>query len=210
MNWEEIKVYLPKFLSAESEKELFEGLKEFPINYITRFYCKSAIYNNSLLQGDGIRDLPVVNFPDTKLENARCLILSNTCDIDPENKRFFPSQIVYAPIIDFGKYCLMLKKEGSRTDQQIESHIKSIKDQKITQILYLPEIHGILNESIVFFDRVQNISVNAIPRNTVEKRKLFSLSNIGFYLFILKLSIHFTRIRDNVDRGSSHQNLHPF
>jgi hypothetical protein len=210
MNWEEIKVYLPKFLSAESEKELFEGLKEFPINYINRFYSNSALYNNVLLQGDGIRDLPVINFPDTKLENARCLILSNTCDIDPENKRFFPSQIVYAPIFDFTKYCLMLKNDGSRTDQQIESHIKSIKEQKITQILYLPEINGILNESIVFFDRVQNISVHAISMDSIKKRKLFSLGNLGLYLFLLKLSIHFTRIRDHIDRGGGYQNQNPF
>ena len=32
INIEDIKIYLPKYLSAESNKELFDGLKDFPEN----------------------------------------------------------------------------------------------------------------------------------------------------------------------------------
>jgi hypothetical protein len=31
---------------------------------------------------------------------------------------------------------------------------------------------------------------------------LFTLSNFGFYLYLLKLSIHFTRIQEKIDRST--------
>lgn len=201
MIWDEIKIYLPKFLSAESEKELFEGLKDFPSNYTDRFYSNPLNFDNRILQGDGMLDLPIIKLPEGKVQEAKCMIFSNTCDIDPENLRLYPSQIVYAPIFNLEKYRQMLFRKGNRTEQQISSHLDAIKEQKISQILYLPAIKGVINESIVFFDRVQNIPVRIIMHESLKKRKLFTLSNLGFYLFLVKLSIHFTRIRDNIDRN---------
>lgn len=38
MNYDEIKIFLLKFLSAESDRELFKGLKDFPENIDERLY----------------------------------------------------------------------------------------------------------------------------------------------------------------------------
>lgn len=34
----------------------------------------------------------------------------------------------------------------------------------------------------------------------IKQKKIFTLSNYGFYMFLVKLSIHFTRVREGVDR----------
>ncbi len=202
MNEETLKIYLPKFLSAESDKELFEGIKSFPDNIDSRIYTNYLENTNLIYQGDGIRDMLVINLPETKIGPAPSIILSNTCDIDIENQRMFPSQIVYAPILNLNKYINTLLTKSNKSREQIDSHLKSIKKQEITQIFYLPKLEGKLEESLVFLDRLLNVSNKYISRNNLKNNRIFTLSNYGAYLFLLKLSIHFTRITDKVDRKS--------
>lgn len=53
----------------------------------------------------------------------------------------------------------------------------------------------------MFFDRINNCDNDAMPRNDLDSRRLYSLSNYGLYLFLFKLSVHLTRIREGVDRA---------
>ena len=202
MNFEELKVYLPKFLSPESDNELFIEIKNFPDNLDSRLYTNYLLEEPFIYQGDGIKEMLVVNLPDEKIKPSPSIVLSNTCDIDINNDRFFPAQIVYAPIFNLDKYTNVLLNQSNKTREQIEQHIESIKSQNVTQIFYLPKLDGVLNESIVFLDRVINYPNKLIRRETLHQKRLFTLSNYGAYLFILKLSIHFTRIKDKVDRKS--------
>ena len=108
MKTEDIKVYLPKFLSAESNKELFEGLQEFPNNLDTRIYTNFLTESDIIYQGDAIKEMLVINLPETKVKPVASVVLSNTCDIDLQNERLYPSQIVYTPIINLKKYRKLL------------------------------------------------------------------------------------------------------
>lgn len=202
MTLEDIQLYLPKFLSAESKDQLFDGLKNFPSNIDTRLYTNNLEGGDIVYQGDGLKDLLVINLPDTSIGNAPSMVLSNTCDIDIENKRPFNSRIIYSPIFNLKKYSDKIRESGNKTDEQLNSHIESIKKQEITQIFYLPPIDGKLDESFVFFDRINNCHSNYIKRDELGKSRIFTLSNYGIYLFLFKLSIHFTRIQDGVDRAS--------
>jgi len=203
MNFEDISLFLPKYLSATSERELFSSIRDFPENIDSRLYSNYLKTEENIFQGDGISDLLVINLPNTDVKPAPCMVLSNTCDIDPKNMRLFPSQIVYAPIFNLDKYKLHLKSNSSKSEQQINDHIQSIRKQEITQIFYLPSISDQLDESIVFFDRICNCSNSYIDRAELPKQRIFTLSDYGAYLFLLKLSIHFTRIQDSVERKSS-------
>jgi hypothetical protein len=202
MELDDLKLYLPRFLSENSEKSLFEGLKDFPNNLDGRFYTGKLKNEEIIFQGDGIRDLLVVNLPSTEIKGAKCLVFSNTCDLDPSNPRFFPSQIVYAPIFDLEKYQSRLSTLPEYSSQKVSDHVEAIRRQEITQVFYLPRLGGLLNESIVFLDRINNCSNDFIVRKDLPGQRVFSLGDYGFYIFLLKLSIHFTRIRDKVDRGS--------
>jgi len=144
----------------------------------------------------------VINLPNPEIKPVPSIVLSNTCDIDLINQRNFPSQVVYAPIFNLEKYKNSLYKNSQKTREQIDSHIVSLVKQEITQIFYLPKIEGKLDDSIVFFDRVCNFPNKLIVRQNLNSRRLFTLSDYGAYLFLFKLSIHFTRIQDKVDRRS--------
>lgn len=198
---DDISIYLPKYLSVEAQEKLFSELKNFPDNIDGRVYTRNLHGEKNIFQGDGISDLLVINLPDEKIGKAKCIVLSNTCDVDIQNDRFFPSRICYSPIFSLSKYKESLS--GIIDNEKIESHIDSIRKQRISQIFYLPETESITSESIVFFDRVVNCSNNSVDRSTLSQHRLFTLSDYGFYLFVLKLSIHFTRIQEGVERGAA-------
>lgn len=202
---EEIQIYLPKYLSAENYGTLIKELEDFPENIDSRMYTSIA-EDNLLCQGDIIKDMPYaeVDNYDNGIKNKDCIILSNTCDIDPQNHRLFQSRIMYAPLIELAKYKQVLLNHNAATEQQLNDHIKSIKEQRVSQILFLPKSNT-FNESIVFLDKVINIDSRSIDRLTLKQRRLISLSDYGFYMLLFKISVHFCRLQERVERGANYK-----
>lgn len=200
---DEIKLYLPKYLSAENYDILIKELGAFPENMDSRMYT-TIDDDNLICQGDVISGLPYVELNHLELgcKDRDCIVLSNTCDTDVNNKRLFASRLMYAPLVDMEKYKNTLLSHHAATEQQIDDHIKAIKTQRVSQILYLPESSG-FHESIVFFDRVLNIDSRVIDRGHLKARRKSSLSDYGFYLFLFKMSVHFCRLQENVERGQN-------
>lgn len=197
---EELKKYLPKYLSEENYNNLLSELKSFPDNIDSRMYT-SYLNDEVIYQGDGIDNMPIIDLAqsDKGTQAVPALILSNTCDMDLSNIRMFPSSIMYAPIIKLSKYQSVLSKHCFDANK-IENHINNLKQQKITQIMYLPAI-GNMEESLVFLDRVFNINNKYIDRTNLKNIRIFSFSDYGFYLLVFKLSVHFSRIQEKVNRG---------
>lgn len=98
---DELKKYLPKYLSEENYKTLLAELKSFPYNIDGRMYT-SMLDKNVIFQGDGLKKMPIIDLVNIErgVKNVSCLILSNTCDMDLSNSRMFPASIMYAPIIN--------------------------------------------------------------------------------------------------------------
>lgn len=181
-----IELYLPQYLSDSEKTRLKEELSKFPMDG-----TKDTVYTSSLkdaeylLQGDGINNVPYLSFPNTTINNVPVLLLSNTCDMSTENKRMNECRIMYSPILKLEKYEELLKK--NYTPDRVENHLKEIRNQYISQILYLPKGANLDYEGIVFFDRSISIPLTEELVKEMCKNKLFTLSNFGFYLYLLKL-----------------------
>lgn len=201
---EDVKKYLPQYLSVDSQDKLFEDLKKFPNNLDDRFYSSPLSKESQFYQGDGISKLLVIDLPDRQIGELPSIIISNSCDIDPNNKRMFPSRIVYAPIFSLKKYREALIEDHFETKtcsmDRIENHIENVKKQKNTQILFLPKGRKLESDSVVFLDRLNNCPIAQIGKQGTDCFKLFTLSDYGFYIFLIKLSIHFTRIQECIER----------
>jgi hypothetical protein len=153
-----------------------------------------------IFQGDALNEMPSITFPDTETVKCKAIVLSNSCDINLENPRPFRSHIIYSPIARLSSYIEVLKSEGINHDKLI-NHIQDIKNQTITQVLYLPQHKlGPDEDCIVFLDRICHCDNASINRDAIQEKRLFSFGNFGFYLFLLKISIHFTRVREKIDR----------
>jgi hypothetical protein len=198
-SFEDIKQYLPKYLSDDSTSFLIKELAQLPKNIDKRLYTSALKDYDVIFQGDGIRDLLVINLPDTTVHKMPVMVLSNSCDIAPDNKRYLKPNLIYAPIIKLTKYENLLKEKGV-APEILKQHLSSIRNQYVTQMFYLPQGSILEEEAIVLLDKINNCDSSIIERERLKDMRLFSLSDYGFYLFLFKLSVHFTRVREKIDR----------
>jgi len=199
MNYEEIEKYLPKYLSAQKQKDLYEQLRDFPHN-VHKIYGRDTSFKEGILQSDIVKAIPFYNLPDTNHKNTTVMVVSNSCDIDPANKRPTTPKISYVPIIRLNKFVELLKN-NSIDEKRIQSTVESIKKQEKTNMFYLPKGQYMQEESIALFENIISINRDKFFSLAMQSEsKIATLGNYGFYMFLLKLSIHFTRIQEAVDR----------
>ena len=194
----QIKDYLPKFLSPDQKEKLFAQLDDFPKNIDQRVYTTALADDPGLFQGDGISDVWVVNLPSENVARGRCLVISNTCDIAIENKTSLPLRVSYCPIVSLAKLESLLTETASAAYAQ--SFLRDVRLQRITSMFYLPKGGGLEEDGAALLNHTLNCALNKEEHEHLKTHRLFTLSNYGFYLFLFKVSIHFTRIMDGVDR----------
>lgn len=189
------KDFLPHYLTEEQKVSLALALRDFSEK--TNLYTSE--FQHEVLQGDLWGKSPLMDFGSGKFKPTRILVLSNSCDISPENKRDMPVHITYAPVIGLKAYTAALEK--SDIDHKvIASKIQSIREQKITGMFFLPAGQGVEEDGIALLDRTTSIPYKIFDGSD-EKTKLASLSQVGHYLLTFKLSIHFCRLQEAIPRG---------
>jgi len=199
---EKIQRHLPLYLNPEDRGALFEELKSFPDNIDQRIYTNNSdIFENNLLQGDGVDNQKLIFLPDTTIKEKRVFIISNTCDIDLSNPRIQSPKVIYCPIIKFSAYKNLVESSGFfNNPESIQDHLTAIRKQRITSMFYLPS-HGDLDESIALLDSLNHCRLDEDCLANMIGNRVFSLGNYGFYLFLVKLSIHLNRIEEGINRG---------
>ena len=200
---ENLKDQIPYYLtSAPAQKELLVNLEAIINGARTGYYLGAAQekFVNERLQGDGWSGLPLFSFGSGERRDVRGILLSNTCDVSLENDRTLPPKLVFVPIIKLSAIEARFGAKGIK-QAQIAAKVKSIKDQIATSIFYLPAGGPLEEDYVALLDDVHSVPVSA--HENERKEKLFTLSMAGFYLFVFKLSVHFCRLQENVDRGQA-------
>ena len=189
-----IASHIPYYLTEDAKQGLLKELSDFPekINYYT------TRYPNDILQGDGMAGLQIINFDSGERKFTKGILLSNSCDIDTGNYRDLPIKMTFAPLIKIDKYTDLLIKKGIDKDK-IDGKIRSIKEQKVTHIFFLPKNDKLDADYMALLSDLQTVPLNYVSKNP-RCEKLFTLSQVGFYMFIFKLSVHFCRFHENVAR----------
>jgi hypothetical protein len=192
---EQIQVYLPKYLTPKEQAELVDQLRDFE----NRNYYAVG-HEQEMLQGDGWTKIEIVNLATGARDKIKGVLLSNSCDINPENPRDFPPRIVFAPLIPLQAYVDLLQSASVLKPAQIEAKLDSIRKQLVTSLFYLPKGGGLDADHIAILDDLHNVPLQMFLTEA-ERVKLFTLGQMGFYLFLLKLSIHFCRFQERIARG---------
>ncbi len=194
---ESIKNQIPYYLSQKARENLAVALDQFPrkIDYYIN------LYKEEFLQGDCWTSVEILRFEDGSKKFIKALLLSNSCDATPENKRDLPTKLSFASMVKLERYVDLLKNAGI-DQKQIATKIIAIKEQKVTSLVYFPKGAALEEDYIALLDDIHTVPSQAFIRRN-EKTKLFALSNVGFYLFVLKLSVHFCRLHEEVVRDSA-------
>jgi len=207
---------LPSYLSPENKTRLFADLMDqFPDSTNpNKVYLD--LESSNLFQGDCLIDIPFhFILPETGVTTHYCdgIILSNSCDCSQENITVESKNIVFSKIYVLKDYLNLLRSYPEITDEKIKTFLVNLKSNKISNLFFLPELNKspslIFPESFVRFDETSFLPSSIISKYNYNYKsttefgdRLFSLSQYGFYLLVYKLSLHFCRFREGIERYS--------
>jgi hypothetical protein len=197
---EALQQQIPYYLTADpAKKVLLAELKSLSEGAVQGYFTPSELdaHKGEMLQGDGWRGFQVFSFATGDRNRVRGIILSNSCDLSPENERVLPPKITFAPIIRLAKLEERFLDSGLK-QEQIKSRLQAIRSQSITSMFYLPADDPLSTEYVALLDDLHSMPVEALREVS---DKLFTLSMAGFYLYVFKLSVHFCRLQENIDRN---------
>ena len=190
---------LPPYLIPQEKEELLAELKKLPSLEGRAFYSSAPSDEDNVFQGDGFMQFTFVDIPTMATKDGKAFIISNTCDVAPDNERKIPINLMYAPLGPVKVFESALREKLSA--EKADSVMTSIRRNHYTHVLYLPAIPGKLDESMVRLDLIHNVPPSVLlTKPSWKDLRLFSLSNLGIYTTILKLSIHFHRLQEGVSR----------
>jgi hypothetical protein len=147
-----------------------------------------------VLQGDGWRGFVVIDFETSDRKTISAVVVSNSCDIDLENQADSPRKILFSPIVELAQLRALFGGSG----EQINNKVAAIRRQGISTMFYLPELPGVISESVALLDDVHQQPLGRFLE--APRKKLFTLSQPAFWIFLIKLSIHFTRANEGARR----------
>lgn len=209
-NKEEWDILLPSNLLATDKERLKRLLGQFfnvehrkGVKKYDNFYLDTSV--KYFLQGDVLKNINSL-FWDAEngnytFANSPVILLSNTCDVSEENNHNFDKQALYAPVTKLDFFTDSLREEGVG-EQKIISIINALKNQEYSNVFYLPSnpVNG--NEYVILLDNIfwqpSNILKEKLPQ--INEERFLSLNHFGFYLLITKLSYHFCRVPEEIDR----------
>lgn len=207
-NLEFIKTHLPKYLTPDASDNLFKEVNNsFPLSSDPYKIFKNAQEPIRLYQGDCILDIPFGIFEGStyKTTYLEGIVASNTCDIAPENERIVVNQVQFFPVFNLDEYLKLLKSKEISANR-ILTFVQDLKANRISNLFYLPPYQS-LQEGFIRFDISSSIPTTSLYKGgysfeySPKGDRIFTFSDYGFYLFIIKLSIHYCRIREGVFRG---------
>ena len=201
---------LPSYLLDTEKGRIRNALSQFfdrakpDIDY-DGFYVKSQ--TPYLMQADVLHSVMAIDFDITRnifiTGYTPTVLISNTCDVSELNERTInQKEALFAPIIPLGQYVDDCQQQGFKSDQ-IKSFCSQLKRQEFSNLFYLPPIGS--EDYIVRLDKTYWLPQSQLLETSenLHEARYVSLSNWAYYLFIAKLSLHFCRVPEEVERPES-------
>lgn len=186
----EFELALPPYLTETDKSKLLAQLKGFPTG---NFY--GTVFDSEPVQGDAWRGFAILDFETGERESVVGLVVSNSCDIARANDPDPGQNILFTPILKLDAYKQVLREQGHH-DVYIENQLGLIRAQNIHRIFYLPANGTVYPEMIALLDGIRPQPLSSLMGAT----RYFTLSTYGWYVLLMKLSVHFTRMTDGVER----------
>ncbi len=203
LDLESLQQQIPYYLTAGDRQVLVDALKAISnggtADYFLSQYRDS--FRADILQGDGWRGFQLFKFETGERRSIQGLVMSNTCDVEPGNARDIPARVTFAPLVRLAAYELALRASGIAV-KKVDEKLASIRAQKTTNMFFLPRGGPLMEDHVARLDDVHSMPV-AAHVGAQGREKLFTLSNTGFYMLVLKLSVHFCRLQEKVNRKNA-------
>lgn len=200
---ESLQQQIPYYLTSKDRQVLVDELRAISRGGTADYFLSQYrdAFKSDMLQGDGWRGFQLFMFDTGDRRSVRGLVISNSCDVDLNNRRDFPARVIFAPLVKLAAYEAALQQSGVK-QRQIDGKLAAIRAQKTSSIFFLPSGGPLADDHVVRLDDAHSMPV-AAHSAAKDRTKLFTLSNTGFYMLVLKLSIHFCRLHEKANRKNT-------
>ena len=193
MDLDSLQSQVPVYLTDPQKAKLAKELASYEDgNYFSE--KPTELY----LQGDIWEGFSIASTKTGEIKKIVGLTISNSCDISLENERYIPSKIAFCPIMKLQSLIDLLERSG-KTNDQIQSIVQDIKKQNITTFFYIPSGGGLEEDYVANFNDIYNEPSRQFLENKNSKR-ISRFGQLGHYLLLFKISLHFCRFGENVYR----------
>lgn len=143
------------------------------INYITSSLLPQ------LSQGDIVTNIPFTYFGEDgkqRMFTSDAMIISTSCHIDQKDR------ILFVPVMPLNSF------SGNAVD---------LKRNTIYDFMYIPDL--VMSDKYISFNIVSSCSRDLIMKGIELQRvkRIVSLNQVGYYFFIIKLSVYLMRKEDS-------------
>jgi hypothetical protein len=151
------------------------------------------------LQGDFLESFPV-SFIDPAekpvVKRQTVMVINNSCDLPPGRSNV----VSVAPVFDLAKF-LAARAKAQKADS-LANFEKDLRKNQITHLLFVPVLRGFANGALVRLDMVCSVPTTFLEEAVSRGTRCASFSQSGFYVLLMKLTHHLTRMEsDAVARG---------
>lgn len=127
-----VEDFFPYYLTQEQKTGLADAFRQFSPD--SNIY--TDLFATEILQGDCWENVPYFDYNSSQTRKVKGVILSNSCDIDQDNKRDLPVNVTFAPLVSFDKYKAALENSQNLSRESIDQKLNAIKEQRITSLIF--------------------------------------------------------------------------
>ncbi len=200
MPWtrEELRVFLSEDLLKENLDSVVQEIQEMQAGR----GMVAANHEEPLLQGDVFENVPCVSRASgvAAISPRRAIVVSNSCDVSTDNPRNLPVHISVAPVLRLARYEQMLL-DHAVVPQRVAGIVASIRRQEKSDVLFLPAGAGLTEDMVALLDQVQSMPFSQFAAAPAGPRAGV-LTQRGFWVLLVKLSMHFLRPHEGVERAA--------
>jgi hypothetical protein len=92
-------------------------------------------------------------------------------------------------------------RDGGISQTALEDTVRSIRRQEKTNLIFIPRGARVEEDMVALLDRVQSMSYAEF--NSISPQRLAVLTQRGFWVLLVKLSMHFLRPHEGVPRQAA-------
>lgn len=154
-----------------------DAIRQFESNNKINYLMHGCL--EELSQGDIISKIPFFYFEEDGKQKsvvADAMVISTSCHIDQKDK------LIFVPILPLSEF------EGNKND---------LMKNVIFDFMYIPDTK--MSDSFISFDIMNSYSKKLIYDGIVNGKinRIASLNQLGYYLFIIKLTVYLMRKEDS-------------
>ncbi|HSW62014.1 MAG TPA: hypothetical protein VLH56_01640 [Dissulfurispiraceae bacterium] len=184
-------------IAEEQKADFFACLDRLPQDLDRWLYNPTILEEQSLNQGDILNNIPICFIEDDGDAyggNFTVALMSTSCDMQPGRLPY----VLAAPVVSLEELTQYKNKDTAN------QFAEQIKKNKIARYFFLPALNG-LGDACIDFSQIVTISSNFMHKIKSEKPSncVLSLSQKGYYFFLVKLMYFFARIETDPARTAA-------